>query len=210
MMWRHEAYKMSVQKRALELEATAELQRILERNRKQRQDISRTVSQAIDFESTKLLERLSVSFRRMSSRIDTLEDLVARSRSSLSRASASQSDLKRSHLSQLSQLTQAQRSFQDQADADRLKISTLEAANGQLRTALALEKRERGEERAELLAKISREQRYSHEAELARREAANESFLPVKAPPRAAGEVAALIEELHALEAEAQRLIPRR
>jgi len=99
----------------------------------------------------------------------------------------------------------------EQIEADREKIASLESSNAQLRSALAAEKRERETERSELLNHITREQRHAHEAELARREAANDSVIkhPITTPIRASGEVAALIEELHALEAEAQRLVPR-
>jgi len=205
---------MSIQKRALELESVAELQRIVERSRKQRYELSTRLSQAVDVEINKMTEKLHMVFRRLSSRIDSIEDLTTRARSSILRAASSFQDLKRSQSTQLSQLQHTQRSLLDQIESDRDKIEDLETRNAQLRTSLAAERKAWEQERAELTTKISREQKYAHEAELARRESAlNESvnLVPKHAPPplRATGEVAALIEELHALEAEAQRLVPR-
>jgi hypothetical protein len=90
-MWRHEAYKISVQKRALEIESVAELQRILSRGNKQRQDIVHIVSRTMASESSKFVEKLDVAFRKMSLRIDTLEDVLTRSK--LSGALDTRSDI---------------------------------------------------------------------------------------------------------------------
>ena len=210
-MWRHEAYKMSVQKRALELESVAEINKILDRGRKQRISVAINLSHSIDTECVRVSEKLNLAFRRMSQRIDTLEDSLARSKLSIMRSSASSESYRRSHNTQLSQLCATNKSLQEQIEADKARLSSLEAANAQLRSALATEKKEREDERAELLSRVAREQRYAQDAELARREAGSKQVTTkqVSTPPRATGEVAALIEELHALEAEAQRLVPR-
>ena len=209
-MWRHEAYKLSMQKRALELESVAEIHRVLERVKRNRSDIVKAISHLIDTESAKFTDKLSLAFRRMSQRVDTLEDILTRSKLSAMRSSASQETHRRSQSSRITQLESLITSLQDHIQSDKERLTFLETENGQLRSALAAEKREHENEKSELLARVTREQRNAHDAELARREACTKPPQVTRqstTPPR--GEVAALIEELHALEAEAQRLVPR-
>ena len=198
-MWRQEAFKLSVQKRAIEVEAVAEVKRVMQRESAFRDTIGRSIAGAFFSELDGFFHRVSDSLLRLNQRVLSVENTVMRVKHNIT---LGKDTIKH-------KLTDCEVTIASLKQHLAHSESRLEDTSNRL-LKLENEKSLWEAEKRKLSDEVVVARKRAEEAEIARFESKG-VFEPIIqfSPPPPSQDVACLIKELHLLEAEAQRLVGR-